>query len=84
MKKMFTIFIFNLVQKHGLGQGRKGGDEEYAADEDGPDTTDHPRDFGTDVTAQISEAHFDHQVLCGLLVSFMLLLLDQIYQRSVL
>uniref|UniRef100_A0A804Q7P5 La-related protein 6B n=1 Tax=Zea mays TaxID=4577 RepID=A0A804Q7P5_MAIZE len=51
--------------KHGLGQGRKGGDEEYAADEDGPDTTDHPRDFGTDVTAQISEAHFDHQAEDG-------------------
>lgn len=51
--------------KHGLGQGRKGGDEEYAADEDGPDRTDHPRDFGTDVTAQISETHFDHQAEDG-------------------
>jgi La-related protein 7 len=56
-----------------LGQGRKGGDEEYAADEDGPDTTDHQHDYGTDVAAQNSEAHFDHQVLRGLLVSFMLL-----------
>jgi hypothetical protein len=52
-----------------LGQGRKGGDEEYAADEDGPDTTDHQQDYGTDVAAQNSEAHFDHQVLHGLLVS---------------
>ncbi|XP_062191972.1 la-related protein 6B-like [Phragmites australis] len=47
--------------KHGLGQGRKGGDEEYAADEDGPDTTGHPQDYETGDTAQILEAHLDHQ-----------------------
>ncbi|XP_066353072.1 la-related protein 6B-like [Miscanthus floridulus] len=51
--------------KHGLGQGRKGGDEEYAADEDGPDTTDHQQDYGADVAAQNSEAHFDHQAEDG-------------------
>ncbi|OEL37485.1 La-related protein 6B [Dichanthelium oligosanthes] len=51
--------------KHGLGQGRKGGDEEYAADEDGPDTTGHPHDYGTDDTARFSEAHLDHQAEDG-------------------
>ncbi|CAO2183909.1 unnamed protein product [Urochloa humidicola] len=50
--------------KHGLGQGRKGGDE-YAVDEDGPDTTGHPHDYGTDDTTQISEAHLDHQAEDG-------------------
>ncbi|RLM60700.1 la-related protein 6B-like [Panicum miliaceum] len=50
--------------KHGLGQGRKGGDE-YAVDEDGPDTTGHPHDYGTDDTNQISEAHLDHQAEDG-------------------
>ncbi|KAL6661916.1 hypothetical protein ACP70R_001300 [Stipagrostis hirtigluma subsp. patula] len=44
--------------KYGLGQGRKGGDDEYA-DEDGPDTTGNPQDYETDDTAQISEAHPD-------------------------
>ncbi|KAK3124017.1 hypothetical protein QOZ80_8AG0639350 [Eleusine coracana subsp. coracana] len=47
--------------KHGLGQGRKGGDEEYAADEDGPDTAGHPQDYETDDAIQSSEAHLDHQ-----------------------
>ncbi|KAL6900984.1 hypothetical protein ACP4OV_005660 [Aristida adscensionis] len=51
--------------KHGLGQGRKGGDEEYAAEEDGPDTAGHPQDYETDETAQISEAHPDHQAEDG-------------------
>ncbi|KAJ1269461.1 hypothetical protein BS78_07G213600 [Paspalum vaginatum] len=51
--------------KHGLGQVRKGGDDEYAADEDGPDTTIHPPDYGTDDTAQFSEAHFDNQAEDG-------------------
>jgi La-related protein 7 len=51
--------------KHGLGQGRKGGDDEYAADEDGPDTTGHPQDFEPDGTLQNSEAHLDHQAEDG-------------------
>ena len=45
-----------------MGQGRRGGDE-YAVDEDGPDTTGHSHDYGADDTTQISEAHLDHQVL---------------------
>ncbi|KAK8451624.1 hypothetical protein SEVIR_6G239200v4 [Setaria viridis] len=49
---------------HGLGQGRKGGDE-YAVDEDGPDTTGHPHDYGAEDTTQISEAHLDHQAEDG-------------------
>lgn len=48
-----------------LKQGRKGGDEEYAAEEDGPDRTDHQQEYGTDVAAQNSEAHFDHQAEDG-------------------
>ncbi|XP_039815941.1 la-related protein 6B-like isoform X1 [Panicum virgatum] len=50
--------------KHELGQGRRGGDE-YAADEDGPDTTGHSHDYGADDTTQISEAHLEHQAEDG-------------------
>ncbi|TVU04772.1 hypothetical protein EJB05_47906, partial [Eragrostis curvula] len=51
--------------KNGLGQGRKGGDEEYAADEDGPDTTGHPQDYEIDDAVQSSESHLDHQAEDG-------------------
>ncbi|KAF8758169.1 hypothetical protein HU200_010690 [Digitaria exilis] len=50
--------------KHGLGQGKKGGDE-YAVDEDGPDTTGHPHDYATDNSTHNSEAHLDHQAEDG-------------------
>lgn len=46
-----------------MGQGKRGGDEVDAADEDDPETTDHPQDYETEDASQISEAHLDHQVL---------------------
>jgi La-related protein 7 len=47
--------------KQAMGQGRRGGDEVDAADEDDPETTDHPQDYETEDASQISEAHLDHQ-----------------------
>ena len=43
------IFVITCHQKHGMGQGRKGGDEE-AADEDYPDT---PQEYEAEDTAQV-------------------------------
>uniref|UniRef100_A0A0E0IFB0 RRM domain-containing protein n=1 Tax=Oryza nivara TaxID=4536 RepID=A0A0E0IFB0_ORYNI len=47
--------------KQAMGQGKRGGDEVDAADEDDPETTDHPQDYETEDASQISEAHLDHQ-----------------------
>uniref|UniRef100_A0A0D9XAE4 HTH La-type RNA-binding domain-containing protein n=1 Tax=Leersia perrieri TaxID=77586 RepID=A0A0D9XAE4_9ORYZ len=47
--------------KQTMGQGRRGGDEVDAADEDDPETTNHPQDYETEDASQLSEAQPDHQ-----------------------
>lgn len=46
------------VLKHGMGQGKKGGDEE-AAEEDDPDTTGHPQEYETEDAAQAEDGFYD-------------------------